>query len=143
VERPVGDHLGTTRPARRRTIRTSAPRPHGACTQLTCREAYSHVLGVKCAPRPMSMTSIVRVHGDEQDVLLGEELHHGRPLHPSLHQRLRTTGSILGPGPEDEARWWTSTRHCEAWATATDLMTGRVVTPMTAPPTATSSTGRP
>jgi hypothetical protein len=29
----LGDHLGTTRPARGRTTRTSTTRPHGVCTQ--------------------------------------------------------------------------------------------------------------
>jgi hypothetical protein len=29
----LGDHLGTTRPARGRTTRTSSTRPHGICTQ--------------------------------------------------------------------------------------------------------------
>jgi len=77
-KRALGDHLGTTRPARGQTTRTSIGRAHGTdTTSDQDRRLLPRPGGQVRSPRPMSMTSIVRGHGDEQDVLLGEELHPG------------------------------------------------------------------
>jgi hypothetical protein len=67
-------------------------------------------------PRPGHHCRVPKLLTKNQ--VLGERIHsRSEPtaqdppgLHQLLHQRLRTTMNVLGPGPQDEARPWTTSR---------------------------------